>query len=401
MNLGMNILNAVGPILARSKALERWQGARTGVAEPADIPPWLNYTLMVMTAVLVAMILTSLAVWVFRRWLGKIALPPALRPQKRHSAGGSLAAADIDLLTRLFRKSGFIRPNLEFTFRYGLNAGVANYLASDDHADLPADQRQEIEERIEKLQKQFGAGPEDSGSVVLTTRDIPVGARIMVSHGGPRGDFDVIVLENSAMGLRVLPPFATDMANDSHWILRYFDGAKVWGFHSSVIGRNENELLLAHTGQMEVINIRRFARVPVNLSAHISRFSFRQMSGTDSPPALEFVPAEVVEIGGPGLQLRTALSLRVDERILILLDFGKNGRIQTIGKIRREIPSALRTTRNGYGVELVGLNPSQAAELMHLTNSVAIRLHKEQEEKKKEKESSEAAPEQEPAATAV
>lgn len=80
--------------------------------------------------------------------------------------------------------------------------------------------------------------------------------------------------------------------------------------------------------------------------------------------------------------LQTPLQARVGERILIQMHLGKEEVIQSIGKIRRRNDVDSRPNWNSYGVELVGLKPSQIAELMHATNLAAIQIRKEEEKEK-------------------
>lgn len=393
----VNILNTAGPPLAKLNALQRWQGVRT---TPTTDPKWIWYIVTVVLVIAVVLIIASVITHLRERLAHRTEKPQSKRTPKKAKTGEALTASDVDLLTRLLRKSGFVKPEMEFTLPHGLNVGAANYLGSDDHSELPAEQQRAIAESIEILREKLGTNQEDQDETTLTTRDIPVGARIMVSHVGPRDDFDVVVRNNSEKGLQVQAPFPVESPADSSWILRYFDGVRVWGFTTPITAHNGTDLTLAHSDNVEMINFRRFARVPVERPASVCQFTFHLSpepndaspeTNTSSPEMntpLEFVHADVVEIGGPGVQIRTTLPLRVGERILLLLDFGKGGTLQAVGKIRRVIPSPMRTNRNGYGVELVGLSPSQAAELMHLTNSVAIRQRKEEQ---KEKESSSAA----------
>ncbi|MBN1556130.1 MAG: hypothetical protein JXA11_15425 [Phycisphaerae bacterium] len=381
-----DILMTLPSFLAKTSAMERWRGART---TPTAGQGW-SWMLAMLLLLLGVVLAVSLVLYYRKRMSSDgegademISRPSSPhRSRKRKRSAGALTSEDVSLLTRLLRMSGFVKSDMEFTLSHGLAVGKANYLGSDEFLELSGQQREALEESIEDLQHKLGAEQEDQGGKTITTREIPVGAYIMVTHAGVDADLEMVVQANSREGLRVQPPFPVESPSEATWILRYFDGVRVWGFTSPVLKNEGKILLLAHTDKMDMVNFRRFARVPVKIPARVSRFLFQTSTQTDPQP-MEFVPSDVVEIGGPGVLLHTALKLRVGERIVLCLDFDANGVIQSVGKVRRENLPDPMTNRNVYGVELVGLKPSQAAELMHVTNAAAIELRKEKQNESK------------------
>lgn len=397
-----DITNTAIPILAKSDALQRWGALRGAGSARAEGDQTLQWVVVIgMFVVLLGFIVIPLLAYFRGRFvvlLSVLRTALAASPSTASNIAAGWTTSDVELLTRLIRQSGFIRTDMEFTLKQAFNVGTANYLGSDDYSELPGEQRREIADKIEELGGKLRAGRQDRNEQTLTTRDIPVGGQIMVSCGAAsHDDFNVIVQANTEKGLTVKPSIPVESAAASSWILRYFDGLKIWSFTSPIVGKEGPFLILKHTDEMEMVNFRRFARVPVECTANVCTFTFRSPADAERP--LSFVRANVVEIGGPGILLKTTLQARVGDRILIQLHLGKNEIIQSIGKVRRRNDVDFRTNWNGYGVELVGLKPSQVAELMHATNTAAIQLRKEKD-KEKETETSETTREAPAVATA-
>jgi hypothetical protein len=325
--------------------------------------------------VVCTLIVVPLSVFIYKR-LAKLIHSMHSSLSSHTSEDLRLTTADIHLLTQMIRQSGFLRPEMEFSIQHAFRVGMNNYLGSDEFTELPAEQHRETAEKLELLESKLGINSREDDQAI-TTRDILVGSQITVSCTNAEDDIDLIVLENTDRGLLVQPPHPMEVTPESAWILRYFDGVKVWGFTTPILARKNDGLILQHTDEMEMINYRRFARVPVNRSAQVSRFIFHSTTKTQNP--LEFMHADVVEIGGPGIMLKSKLAASVGDRILVLLDFGNQETIQAVGKIRRQNDPDPVNHLYCYGVELVGLKPSQIAELMHATNTAAIALHKEKD----------------------
>lgn len=369
-----DILNPPLTFLARSAVAERLDALRN-TSPAGEHGKWIFVTVVII--VVCTLIVVPLGVYIYKR-LARLINNLHISLHHVSERETKLTSADMELLTRMIRKSGFLRPDLEFTLPHALRIGMTNYLGSDDYTELPGEQRRDVAEKIELLESKLGV-PQTSDEQTLTTRDILLGATIMVSGVETQDHFDVTVLANTDEGLRVQFSHSQKFSPEATWIFRYFDGVKVWGFTTPVVVQDDEHLLLRHTDELEMVNYRRFARVSVNRSAKISRFVFH-CSGEAQRP-LEFVHADVVEIGGPGVMIQTTLHLRAGERILILLDFGNDETIQAVGKIRRiNGPDPVKQW-NRYGVELIGLKPSQIAELMHATNSLAIQKRKEEQNK--------------------
>jgi hypothetical protein len=111
------------------------------------------------------------------------------------------------------------------------------------------------------------------------------------------------------------------------------------------------------------------------MQAHIARLPFFGEDAEQETP--EFVPAKVVEMGGPGLLvLQSSLEVRMGERILITIRLAKDRLVQASGRVRRE--SADTPDGRLMAIELIGLEPGEMAELVRQTNLAAVQQTREQ-----------------------
>lgn len=369
----INIVTVWRPVLAKTSALDRLAAVR-------NTPSWHHgwqWMIIATLVVLVAIIIVSVVVAQLRKRLADMAVfaPGKDAPDKKMFLTGS----EIELLTRLIQQSGLTRDEPKFTLQHAFNVGMANYFNSDFYCEQPEDHRQETASMIDGLRAKLGVERQEYSEESMNTGVIPLGAQITVVHKGLRDDFGVVLQKNTREGLLVQSVTPVEFRPGDSWLMRYFDGVQVWEFTSRVTHEIGGCLLVEHADEMEVINIRRFVRVPVRQAAKVSRFGFHS-AGPDQE-SLNFLHADVIEIGGPGLLIKTSLDVRVGDRILVLLDLGQREAIQGVGKIRRRNDPDPVTGQNRYGVELVDLKPAQVAELMQVTNTAAIQLRKEAQEK--------------------
>lgn len=115
-------------------------------------------------------------------------------------------------------------------------------------------------------------------------------------------------------------------------------------------------------------NQRRFVRVPVRGRAYFCGYSFTGPDDRVTPP--RFQPAELLQIGGPGLLLRADADVRVDQEVLLAVEVPSGGVFRGRGVIRRVVPSA--TQPRTFAVEMLHLAEGQVAKMAAVTNRVAI-----------------------------
>jgi hypothetical protein len=233
----------------------------------------------------------------------------------------------------------------------------------------------------------------------LSSRQIPVGKKLHLTRRKTRDsdNIEATIIKNNDMELMVRLGKLVKSTSGELWCVRYYFGASVWEFDTSVISCHGSVLVLNHSENVRFINRRRFLRVQVNKPAFIACFTFaktlagnnsgksKDASGRWGPP--EFVPAVVTELAGPGLRIEAPLEVKAGERVLVVfkLDEAKNqdseptrrhGKtlaskiIEDIGEVRHT-----KVTQNGFSiaVELTGLSDSDVNLLIRATNAASLK----------------------------
>jgi hypothetical protein len=245
--------------------------------------------------------------------------------------------------------------------------------------------------------------PEKSAS-----RQIPVGKKLHMTRRKTRdaGSIESTVEQNDDVGLMVKLPVPVESTPGEFWRVRYYFGASVWEFDTSVVSCGGDIMVLNHSDNIRFINRRRFLRVPVKKPAFIARFPFAKTPGGSSDTSEvgsepeqgsanasagtwglpEFVPAVVTELAGPGLRIEAPLEVKVGERVLVVLrleeEKGQDPSLRETGKapaskIVEDIGEVRHTkaVQNGLSiaVELTGLSDSDVNELIRATNAASVR----------------------------
>jgi hypothetical protein len=280
----------------------------------------------------------------------------------------------------------------------------------------PAAQIEQLKSQLFFLREKLGFQKRPATSIGpakrqkrLNSRQIPVGKKIYMVRRTSR-DSDTIestIMENndSELVVRVTKPIKIVFGES--WCARYYFGASVWEFDTSVVSCNGDVLVLNHSDEMRFVNRRRFLRVPVQKQAFIAHFpfirrvvadgrksmkSFRmyRSSAVDSgsvwgPP--EFVPAAVTELAGPGLCIEAPLELKVHDRVLVVLelDEGENRESAPEGEGSKTVTSKIvedmgvvrhiKSAKSGFSiaVELIGLSDPDVNELIRATNAASLK----------------------------
>lgn len=241
-----------------------------------------------------------------------------------------------------------------------------------------------------------------------SSKEIPAGKKLHIARrsSGDVANIESTVLENNDIELTVKLTVSLESKPGEQWCVRYYFGASVWEFETSVISCNDNILVLNHSDNVRFINRRRFLRVPVNKPTFIARFPFaKTLSANDEsngensgaeqdsanstgdtwgPP--EFVPANVTELAGPGLRIEAPLEVNVGDRVLVVLRLNEEDNkdsssrkagstaslriVEDIGEVRHA-----KVIENGFSiaVELTGLNDSNISELIRATNAASLK----------------------------
>lgn len=282
------------------------------------------------------------------------------------------------------------------------------------------DKRRNINAELSILREKLGFQKRSSISTEILmsnksgSRQIPEDRKLYLTslETDDFANIESVVVENNDLELNVKPSKPLEIKRTEPLCVRYYFGASVWEFDTTVIGCEGGILILKHSDNVRFINRRRFLRVPINEPAYIAAFPFakaltnneKSKADTESvnpdennwgPP--EFVPAEVRELAGPGLRLETPLEVKVGDRVVVILKLSENRNhrlikpakstalhyvfadnakkrptriVEDIGVVRHT-----QAAENGFSiaVELTGLNETNLSEMVRATNAASLR----------------------------
>ena len=236
----------------------------------------------------------------------------------------------------------------------------------------------------------------------LSSRQIPVGKKMYITRRKSRqsDSIECTVIKNDEMELVARLSISLESEHGEAWLARYYFGASVWEFDTSVINSYDDILVLSHSNNIRFINRRRFLRVPVSKPAFIAHFPFTRTSAEGGfegkniswgPP--EFVSAVITEFAGPGLRIEAGLDVEVGDRVLVVFSLDEeqnqdsdteqpNGKMP-VSKVVEDMGEVRHTRPVGNGlsiaVELTGLSDSDVNELIRATNAASLRAGVERE----------------------
>lgn len=240
------------------------------------------------------------------------------------------------------------------------------------------------------------------------TRQIPVKKKLYIkrNHRMTDGDLESTVVKNTPAGLTVQFRGPVEIIFGQPWICRYYSGSFVAEFKTTVAKCSGDIVVLNHSNSVELINRRKFLRVPVKNPAYVASFPFNKPASTDvnqfrtkntapwkvsssasecfEPPL--FIPATVTELGGPGLRIEANLDVNVGDRVLLMFKLDSTG-VPTRSN-RRTVPERIleniakvrhitkKETVSSIALEFVDLNDNEIDELVRATNEVSVGMNK-------------------------
>ena len=317
-----------------------------------------------------------------------------------------LSDGEREILHGIASRAGLKQREAIFTMGSAFDRGVAKMI-EENLAQQGSEASIQLKSGVYFLREKLGfkkqptlSASSATRSEKLSSRQIPAGKKLHITRRRTRdtGDIESTVIENNDMELTVKLTMPVESSPGELWRGRYYFGASVWEFDTSVISCNGDILVLNHGDNVRFVNRRRFLRVPVNKPAFIACFPFartvdensdssQMVSGSGWGPP-EFIPAVVTELAGPGLRIEAPLEVKAGERVLVVfrldeerdqdLSLQKISRMQP-PKIVEDIGEVRHTkdTQNGLSIaiELTGLNDSDVNELIRATNAASLRAN--------------------------
>lgn len=360
------ILNVVGLLVIRiGGPLQRWQGLRSGFRLSPMNNRWFWPLVSIILAAVVVCLLAGASGWVEyrrkRRW----------RVFNQRASRSSLSQEERSLLYNIAQKAGLRRLEGVFesqtNFEKGLATIEANPPSQDDNPGVIGSSAFVYSLR-QKLGFDAPAGEPRAASVDLG--QLPSGAILTVFRQDSPESFRCLAAGHGEQEeLAVQVEAGISCHPGQVWALRYADGGMLWEFDCWVVRTGRGMVWLKPSSTLRGVNRRRFARSATSKRAHVARFPFerRPEEVTELP---EFVPAELVEISGPGLRLRAPLAVSKGETLLVVVELRPGQAVEATAIVRR----VDKQDEQGFSfaVELTGLGASAVAELSRQTNVVAL-----------------------------
>jgi hypothetical protein len=337
-----------------------------------------------------------------------------------------LSARERELLLGIVTKAGLKQSEAIFTMNSTFERGAAIMVEESVAQQQTAAQIEQLQTELSFLREKLGFQKRASASIGLSTkpkklnsRQIPAGKKIYMLRRTSRASdtIESTVIENSDVELVVKLTKPVKIIFGEVWCARYYFGASVWEFDTSVVSCKGDILVLNHSEDLRFVNRRRFLRVPIKRPAFVAHFPFTRRtvrpgrksmksfrmyrssagaSGSDWGPP-EFIPAVVTELAGPGLCIEAPLKLKVGDRVLVVFkldeeesrDLARQKRegapghfasqseaggaaskiVEDIGEVRH-----IKAIQNGFSiaVELTGLSDPDVSELIRATNAASL-----------------------------
>ncbi|MBS3734236.1 MAG: PilZ domain-containing protein [Phycisphaerae bacterium] len=286
---------------------------------------------------------------------------------ERQGRQSGLSGAEVDTAWNVARAARLKDPSTVFTSEPAFARGVSAYFAGSAFGGLSVESQQSIVGHIESLREKLLRRPTKTPSQT-DRQPLNTGGEVSVVHRGQAGGYAGTIREVTDSELVIesdLPPETTRPGEA--WLVRYPNGGTVWEFDTSLLRREKNRFVLNRPETFRYINRRRFARMATDMPAQVAETGGIESADADNAPT--FLPGNVVEIAGPGLQIASALQARVGQNVLAVVHIDEDKKIRAVGTVRRVQPGEGDTTL--LAMELTGLSEEQTAELVRATNAAA------------------------------
>lgn len=410
MTITVAIVDGLTTALLALTPVQRWQAARRFNSS------YIAQHWFVLIAAVALAVLLFMLFWVsYNRRLEERRITNRLFVESADRRG--LSPHERQILLQIADRTGVRQSNSIFTMEDAFDRG-ATELIGQGLITHTAEQTEQLRAELSFLREKLGFRPPTSvvspaRSKKASSRQIPVGKKLDITRRRTRGSTHIqcTVVKNDDISLAVQLATPVESKPREYWRVRYYFGASVWEFDTSVVGCDHDILVLNHSDNVRFINRRRFLRVSVNMPAWVAQFPFTKVplpktanrKGRKTQPralasgrsakaaemswaAPEFVPGVVTELAGPGLRLEAPLQAEVGDRVLVVFKLDEEkGRASGRGKAGKAAPSKfvedvgiVRHSKQGKGgfsiaVELVGLNDTDVSELIRATNAASAK----------------------------
>ncbi len=366
-------------------AYDRWEAARRFGGNSQGYRWFLVIAAIVLLVLLMILVLIS-----FRTHRKKDTQGDTLFYEYARKRG--LSSAEKNLLLEIAHQAGLHSHESIFTFDAAFDRGIRKLMKKLD-PQLSVEAKQILKNELAVLREKLGfvksrpatVGESDK-SEKLSSRQIPIGKKLDLTRrkSQNRGEaLQAMVVENTDTELSIQLSESVRVTFGEPWTVRYYFGASVWEFDSTVISYDGKILILEHSENIRFINRRRFLRVPVKRQAYLASLPFCESLDTalNEKQLPRFIPALLTELAGPGLRLEADIELTVGERVMVVFDLPQDPHHADAGQATGSMVQDIALVRHvkkleqGYSIaiELVGLNDSDINTLIRATNTAAVK----------------------------
>ncbi len=331
-----------------------------------------------------------------------------------------LTNRESQLLWSIALKAGLQRSESIFTLPTAFHRGDMELL-QECLVEHGSEESERLQVELSFLREKLGFNKKirsklvvDGNSSELSSRQIPAGKKIYIRHhrAANTGDIESVIIKNTPKEMTVQLDVQVEVAFGHSWRCRYYSGASLWEFDTTVTSCSGSIVSLQHSNEIRLINRRKFLRVPTRQRAAIAQYPFIKRSGqtgtwprkkTDAieQPALKpvnlltppvFTPAVVTELGGPGLRVTTHLNVKINDKVLIIFILNQTKPTNNPAdaqlfqdtvdeKVIESIAMVKHIKANqeeGFSIalELTGLEDGDIDELIRATNEASIGIDK-------------------------
>lgn len=349
-------------IWARTLApLERLGGVKGRFSRPAG-----GHWLWIAAGLAAAVVLVGLIALLFHR--RRVARRRVWQAFVTRAEQLGLSAEEQSLLAKIARTVRLTNLNAIFTSEEAFHRGVGAMAASNETLDKGNGVCAGCAFLMllrEKLG--FQAPPTEARLGTVKLAPMAAGTVLTVVRPLDADSFEAVVTDSKGSEeLTIVPEVPVDCHPGESWVIRLAQAGTVWEFSALLLRMAGEQVVLKPVGEIRWLNRRRFVRVPTRRPAYVASFPFdKPLLEGDVP---EFVPAALIEIGGPGIELIAPMQAETGQRVLVILELSDERLTESVGVVRRAVPDQLGMKMS---VELIGLNTSEVSELAKATNLAA------------------------------
>ena len=356
------IINHLGTLAQGLSASDRWKAMRGmgGTGGHAHLMWWILIALGILAAAGTIAALVYARRQEHRKWekFGTLGRNAGLREK------------ELTLLKRVVKLARLKVPATIYTEEGAFNAAAMGLMSSAPVAALSDKAQLDLQTTIISIHAKLRFGVVDDGDdldIFRSSHQIATGSRVFVARMGDRQSVEAAIARNSRTELLITAEEELPGRRGGDVLtIRYAHGHGAWEFDARVIRCDGPAVAVTHSRQMRAVNFRRFPRIPTKMFATGMAFPFHVDSCEAS---LELIPADIVEIAGPGLLIKLPVETDVGQNLLIRVQLDTDRFIQGMTKVRRIV-----TDKPGgpfLAVEFIELSADELTEMTRATNLAA------------------------------